>query len=156
MNEVPKIEILKPIMANGLALSLFANFGEERVRGETVPPAKLVVVDIESDGGGDWLTREAGGAGWFRSLTTLRTLSMDSEASSKDMMIVWQLLVLVGVAEWWNDGDLPTNEQSLYVPHFGTTILHHSHHTHNPSLPTPISTAPICAHVHSMALINPW
>ena len=55
---------------------------------------------------------------------------MDSEALSKDMMIVWRLLVLVGVAEWWNDGDLPTNEQSLYVPHFGATILHHSHRAH--------------------------
>ena len=35
-----------------------------------------------------------------------------------------------------NDGDLPTNEQSLYVSHFGTTILHHSHRAHKPSPPT--------------------
>jgi len=68
--------------------------------------------------------------------------------------MLWEV-VLVGVAEWWNDEDLPTNEQSLYVPHFGITILHHSHCAHKPSLPTPISTAPICAHVHSTALINP-
>ena len=68
--------------------------------------------------------------------------------------VLW-VVVLVGVAEWWNDGDLPTNEQSLYVSHFGATILHHSHRAHKPSPPAPISTAPICAHVHSTALINP-
>ena len=75
MNKVPKIKILEPSMANGLALSPFADFGKERVREEAVSPAKLVVVDIEGNGGGDWLTREARGAGQFRSLTTPRTRS---------------------------------------------------------------------------------
>jgi len=141
---------------------------------------KLVVIDIEGDGGGDWLTREAGGARRFGSLTTPRTRSGSTGRSlatrrgdsgrlamdhAKDVVhtrrrveghasMLW-VVVLVGVAGWWNDEDLPTNEQSLYVPHFGATILHHFHHTHNPSPPTPISTAPICAHVHSTALINP-
>jgi len=82
-------------------------------------------------------------------------LRQSEEDALRDMLIVWWMAVLVGVVGWWNDEDLPTNEQSLYVPHFGATILHHSHHAHNPSPPTPISTAPICAHVHSMALINP-
>ena len=77
------------------------------------------------------------------------------EEALKDMLIVWWIMVLVGVAEWWNDGDLLTNEQSLYIPHSGTTILHHSHCAHIPSPLTPISTVPICAHVHSTALINP-
>jgi len=75
MNEVLKIEVLKPIMVNGLALSPFAHFGEERVRKEAVSPAKLVVIDVELDGGGDWLSRETGGVRWFRSLTTPRMRS---------------------------------------------------------------------------------
>jgi len=51
MNEVPKIEVLEPIMANGLALSLSADFGEERVREEAISPTKLVTVNVEGDGG---------------------------------------------------------------------------------------------------------
>jgi len=168
-------------MANGLALSLSADFCEERVREKTISPVELVSVDVEGDGGGDQLTREAGSTRWFGSLTTPRTrsgsmgwslvmgrrnggrLAIDhaegvietgSIAEGHAYSIVW-VVVLVGVAEWWNDGDLPTNGQCLYVSHFGATILHHSHRAHKPSPPTPISTAPICAHVHSMALINP-
>jgi len=168
-------------MANGLALSPSADFCEERVREEVISPAELVSVDVEGDSGGDWLMREAGSTRWFRSLTTPRTRSggvgqsltmrkgnggrfaidhvegvieTGSIAEGHAYSIVW-VVVLVGVAEWWNDGDLLTNEQSLYVPHSGTTILHHSHHTHKPSPPTPISTAPIRTHVHSTALINP-
>ena len=38
MNKVSQIEVLKPIMVNGLALSLFADFGEKRVREEAVSP----------------------------------------------------------------------------------------------------------------------
>jgi len=53
LNEVPKIKVLEPIMMNGLALSLFADFGERGVREKVVSPAKLVVVDVEGDGGGD-------------------------------------------------------------------------------------------------------
>ena len=38
-------------------------------------PAKLVAIDVEANGGGDWLMREAGGAWWFGSLTTPRMRS---------------------------------------------------------------------------------
>jgi len=62
-------------MANGLALSPSADFCEERVREEVISPAELVSVDIEGDGGGDWLTREAGSARRSGSLTTLGTRS---------------------------------------------------------------------------------
>jgi len=33
--------------------SPFADFGEKRVREEAVPPAKLVLVNVELNGGGD-------------------------------------------------------------------------------------------------------
>jgi len=46
-------------MANGLALSLSADFCEERVREEVISPAELVSIDVEGDGGSDRLTREA-------------------------------------------------------------------------------------------------
>jgi len=181
VDEVPQIEVLESIMADSLALSSSTNLSKKRIREVTIPPAKLVTVDVERDGGGDRLTREAGSTRWFGSLTTQRTrsggagrslamrrgnggrLAIDhvegvietgSIVEGHAYSIVW-VVVLVGVAEWWNDRDLPTNEQSLYVSHFGATILHHSHRAHNPSPPTPISTAPICAHVHSTALINP-
>jgi len=68
-------------MVNGLALSPFADFGKKGVREETVSPAKLVVIDVEGNGGGDWLTREAGGTRWFGSLTTLRTRSRSAGRS---------------------------------------------------------------------------
>jgi len=62
-------------MVNGLALSPFADLGEKRVREEVVSPVKLIVIDIEGDGGGDWLTREARSARRFGSLMTPRTRS---------------------------------------------------------------------------------
>jgi len=62
-------------MANGLALSLSADFCKERVREEAISPAELVSVDVEGDGGSDWLTREAGSMRWSGSLTTLGTRS---------------------------------------------------------------------------------
>jgi len=58
---------------NGLALSPSADFCEKRVREEAISPVELVSVDVEGNGGGDWLTREAGSMRWFRSLTTPRT-----------------------------------------------------------------------------------
>jgi len=62
-------------MANGLALSPSADFCEERVREEAISPAELVSVHVEGDGGGDWLTREAGSARRSGSLTALGTRS---------------------------------------------------------------------------------
>jgi len=75
VNKVLKIEVLEPIMADGLALSPSTDFSKERVREKAISPAKLVTIDVEGDGRSDWLTREAGGARWFGSLTTLRTRS---------------------------------------------------------------------------------
>jgi len=75
MDEVPQIEVLKPIMADSLALGSSADLSEERIREITIPPAKLVSVDVEGDSGGDCLTREAGGTGRFGSLMTPRTRS---------------------------------------------------------------------------------
>jgi len=62
-------------MANGLALSLSTNFCEERVREEAISPVEFVSVDVEGDGRGDRLTREAGSMRWSGSLTTLGTRS---------------------------------------------------------------------------------
>jgi len=36
MNEVPKIEVLEPIMANSLTLSRSTDFGKERIREEAI------------------------------------------------------------------------------------------------------------------------
>jgi len=62
-------------MANGLALSPSADFCEERVREEAISPAELVSVDVEGDGGGDWLTGETGSVRRSGSLMTLGTRS---------------------------------------------------------------------------------
>jgi len=75
MNKVTQIEILEPVMANGLALSSSTDLSKERIREEAISPAKLVAVDVEGDGRGDWLTREARSMRWFRSLTTPRMRS---------------------------------------------------------------------------------
>jgi len=75
MEEVPQIEVLESIMADGLALSSSTDLSEKRIREITIPPAKLVTVNIEGDGGGDWLARKAGSARRSGSLTTLGTRS---------------------------------------------------------------------------------
>jgi len=75
MNKVSQIEILEPVVANGLALSLSTNLSKERIREEAISPTKLVAVDVEDNGRGDWLTREAGSTRRFRSLTTPRMRS---------------------------------------------------------------------------------
>jgi len=68
-------------MMDGLALSPSTDLSEKRIREVTIPPAKLVAVDIEGDGGSDYLTREAGSTGRFRSLMTPRTRSWSTGRS---------------------------------------------------------------------------
>ena len=46
-----------------------------RMREITIPPVKLVTVNVEGDGGGDRLTREAGSMRWFGSLKMPRMRS---------------------------------------------------------------------------------
>jgi len=75
MDEVPQIEVLEPIMADGLALSSSTDLSEKRIGEITIPPAELVSVDVERDGGGDWLVREAGSTRRSGSLTTPGTRS---------------------------------------------------------------------------------
>jgi len=53
VNEVPQIEVLESVVADGLALSPPTNLGEKRVGKITIPPAELVSVDVERDGGSD-------------------------------------------------------------------------------------------------------
>jgi len=62
-------------MANGLALSLSTDLSKKGIREKTISPAKLIAVDVEGDGGDDYLTREAGSTRRFWSLMTLRTRS---------------------------------------------------------------------------------
>jgi len=62
VDKVPQIEVLESVVADGLALSLSTNFSEKRIGEVTIPPAKLVTVDVEGDGGGNWLARKAGSA----------------------------------------------------------------------------------------------
>jgi len=71
MDKVPQIEVLESIMADGLALSSSTDLSEKRIGEVTIPPAKLVTVDVEGDGGGDRLTRETGSTRRSGSLTTL-------------------------------------------------------------------------------------
>jgi len=126
MDEVPQIEVLESIVADGLALGPSTNLSEKRVREVTIPPAELVTVDIEGDGGGDCLTREAGGTRRFGNLMTPRTGSGSAGRSlvvrrrdggrfpmnhAEDVVhtgrgvieghasMLW-VVVLVGVAEW--------------------------------------------------------
>jgi len=75
MDEVPQIEVLEPIMADSLALGSSTDLSEKRIGEITIPPTELVSIDVKGDGGGDCLTREAGGTGRFRSLMTPRTRS---------------------------------------------------------------------------------
>jgi len=62
-------------MANGLALSLSTDFCKKRVREEVISPAELVSIDVEGDGGSDWLTREARSTRRLGSLTIPRMRS---------------------------------------------------------------------------------
>jgi len=75
MNKVPQIEILEPIVANGLALSSSTDLSKKRIREEAISPAKLVAVNVKGNGGGNCLTREAGSTRRFGSLTTPRMRS---------------------------------------------------------------------------------
>jgi len=70
MDEVPQIEVLESIMADSLTLGSSTDLSEKRIGEVTIPPAKLVTVDVEGDNGGDCLTRKAGSTGRFGSLTT--------------------------------------------------------------------------------------
>jgi len=81
MDEVPQIEVLESIMTDSLALSSSTNLSEKRIGEVTIPPAELVTVNIEGDGGGDCLTREARSTGRSGSLTTLRTRSRSAGRS---------------------------------------------------------------------------
>jgi len=89
MNEVPQIEVLEPIVADSLALSSSTDLSEKRIRKEAISPAKLATINIEGDGGGDYLTREAGGTRRFGSLTTPRVRSGSTG---------WSLIMGGG---WW-------------------------------------------------------
>jgi len=75
VNKVPQIEVLEPIVVNGLALSLSTDLSEKRIEKEAISPTKLVAIDVEGDRRGDWLMREAGSTRQFRSLMTPRTRS---------------------------------------------------------------------------------
>jgi len=126
MDEVPQIEVLEPIMADGLALSSPTDLSEKRIREIMIPPTELVSVDIEGDGGSDCLTREAGSTRRFGGLMTPRTRSWSAGRSlvvrrrdgggfpmnhAEDVVhtrrrvikghasMLW-VVVLVGVAEW--------------------------------------------------------
>jgi len=81
MDKVLQIEVLESIVANGLALSLTMDLSKKRIREEAISPAKLVTVDVEGDGGSDYLTREAGGTRRFGSLMTPRTRSRSTGRS---------------------------------------------------------------------------
>jgi len=75
VDKVPQIEVLEPIMADGLTLGPSTNLSEKRIREIVIPPAKLVTVGIEGDDGGNRLAREAGGTRRFGGLMTPRTRS---------------------------------------------------------------------------------
>ena len=62
-------------MTDGLALSSSTDLSEKRIREVAISPAKLVTIDVEGDGGDDWLTREAGSTRRFGSLMILRMRS---------------------------------------------------------------------------------
>jgi len=108
MDEVPQIEVLKSIMTDGLALSLSTNFSKKRIGEVTIPPAKLITVDVKEDGGGDWLGREAGSTRRSGSLTTLGTRSWSTG---------WSLVV-----RRRNGGGLPT-EHAKDVVHMRRRIV---------------------------------
>jgi len=75
MNKVSQIEVFESIVANGLALSPFADLSEKGIREEAISPVRFIAIDVKSNGGSDCLMREAGSTRWFGSLTTPRTRS---------------------------------------------------------------------------------
>ena len=116
-----------PVLAMFLTCSyLFPGTLASSVREEAISPAELISIDIEGDGGGDRLTREAGSTRRFGSLTTPRTRGGSVGRSlvvrrgdggrfpmnhAEDVVhtgrrvfkghasVLW-VVVLVGVAEW--------------------------------------------------------
>ena len=72
MDEVPQIEVLESVMADSLALSSSTDLSEKRIGEVTIPPVKLVTIDVEGDDGGNCLTRVAGGTRRFGGLMTPR------------------------------------------------------------------------------------
>jgi len=81
MNKVSQVEVLEPVVANGLALSSSTDLSKKRIGEELISSTKLVAVDVEGDRRGGWLTREAGSTRWFGSLTTPRTRSRSTGRS---------------------------------------------------------------------------
>jgi len=112
MNKVSQVEILEPVVANGLALSSSTNLSKKRIREEAISPAKLVAVDVEGNGGGDWLTRKAGSTRRFGSLTTPRTRSGSTGRS-----------LIMGRGD---GGRLPMNHAEDVVHTRGRVIEEHS------------------------------
>ena len=84
VGKVPQIEVLESVVVDGLALSMSTNFSKKRIGEVTIPPAKLVTVDVEGDGGGDWLTRKAGSTRRSGSLTTL---GMRSGSAGRSLVV---------------------------------------------------------------------
>jgi len=84
MDEVPQIEVLESVMADSLALSSSTDLSEKRIGEVTIPPVKLVTIDIEGDGGGDCLTREAGST---RRSGSLMTLGMRSGGVGRSLIV---------------------------------------------------------------------
>jgi len=81
VDEVPQIEVLKPIVADSLTLGSSIDLSKKRVGEIMIPPTELVSVDVEGDDGDDWLAREAGSTRRFRSLMTPRTRSWSAGRS---------------------------------------------------------------------------
>jgi len=75
VDEVPQIEVLEPIMVDGLTLGPSTNLSEKRIREITIPPTELVSIDVEGDDGSDYLTREARSTRRSGSLMAPRTRS---------------------------------------------------------------------------------
>jgi len=75
MDEVPQIEVLKPIMVDSLTLGSSTDLSKKRVGEITIPPTELVSVDVEGDDGSDCLMREARSMRRFGTLMAPRTRS---------------------------------------------------------------------------------
>jgi len=84
VDKVPQIEVLESVVVDGLALSPSTNFSEKRIGEVTIPPVKLITVDVEGDGGGDWLARKAGSA---RRSGSLMTLGMRGGSAGRSLVV---------------------------------------------------------------------